>query len=35
VWTDAEQRERALAGLVSDGLAEPDGSSYRLPGERG
>jgi A/G-specific adenine glycosylase len=35
VWHDPEQRARALAGLVSDGLAErlPDGR-YRLPGTR-
>ncbi|GAA1259144.1 A/G-specific adenine glycosylase [Sphaerisporangium rubeum] len=33
VWSDAVQRERALDGLVADGLAEPlaDGT-YRLPG---
>ncbi|GGK80151.1 adenine glycosylase [Sphaerisporangium melleum] len=32
VWDDAPQRERALDGLVADGLAEalPDGT-YRLP----
>jgi A/G-specific adenine glycosylase len=28
---DAAQRERALAGLVADGLVEADGSGYRLP----
>lgn len=35
VWHDRDQRARALAGLVSDGLAErtPDGR-YRLPGSR-
>ncbi len=35
VWHDPEQRARALAGLVTDGLAErlPDGR-YRLPGTR-
>ena len=35
VWHDREQRARALAGLVADGLAErtPDGR-YRLPGTR-
>lgn len=33
VWHDAEQRSRALGGLLSDGLVErlPDGR-YRLPG---
>jgi A/G-specific adenine glycosylase len=32
VWDDAVQRERALDGLVADGLAEPlDGDVYRLP----
>jgi A/G-specific adenine glycosylase len=36
VWTDGVQRERALAGLVTDGLAEqlPDGC-LRLPGRPG
>ena len=36
VWDDAVQRERALDGLVADGLAEPlaDGR-YRLPGVGG
>ena len=31
VWADGEQRERALAGLVADGLVVADGGSYRLP----
>ncbi|WP_187368163.1 A/G-specific adenine glycosylase [Nonomuraea terrae] len=32
VWDDAVQRERALDGLVSDGLAEVlDDNTYRLP----
>ncbi|GII95682.1 A/G-specific adenine glycosylase [Sinosporangium siamense] len=32
VWHDSVQRERALDGLISDGLAEAlDGDSYRLP----
>ncbi len=32
VWPDALQRERALDGLVADGLVEPlDGELYRLP----
>lgn len=32
VWDDAVQRERALDGLVADGLAEPiDDGFYRLP----
>ncbi len=31
VWPDAEQRDRALAGLVTDGLVVADGGSYRLP----
>jgi A/G-specific adenine glycosylase len=31
VWPDAEQRDRALAGLVADGLLVEDGGSYRLP----
>lgn len=32
VWSDARQRERALDGLVADGLVEPlDGDRYRLP----
>ncbi|MBB2912538.1 A/G-specific adenine glycosylase [Streptosporangium becharense] len=33
VWDDAAQRERALDGLVADGLAEVlDDGTYRLPG---
>jgi A/G-specific adenine glycosylase len=33
VWDDADQRERALAGLLADGLAErTTGDRYRLPG---
>jgi A/G-specific adenine glycosylase len=31
VWDDAEQLERALAGLLADGLVERAGSGYRLP----
>jgi A/G-specific adenine glycosylase len=32
VWHDGVQRERALAGLIEDGLVEMvDRSSYRLP----
>jgi A/G-specific adenine glycosylase len=31
VWADDEQRDRALAGLVTDGLVVADGGSYRLP----
>jgi A/G-specific adenine glycosylase len=32
VWADAEQRDRALAGLLDDGLAERgEGGHYRLP----
>lgn len=32
-WPDAPQRERALAGLVSDGLAESAAAgTYQLPG---
>lgn len=31
VWPEAEQRERALAGLLADGLAEAAGDGYRLP----
>ena len=34
VWADAEQRDRALAGLVADGLVEPDREGYRLPRRR-
>lgn len=30
-WPDAVQRERVVAGLVADGLAEPDGGGLRLP----
>jgi A/G-specific adenine glycosylase len=33
VWSDAAQRDRALAGLLADGLVEPAGAArYRLPG---
>ncbi len=33
-WPDDVQRERALAGLISDGLVEPlPGGKFRLPGE--
>lgn len=32
IWPDAAQLERALAGLLYDGLVEPDGEDYyRLP----
>lgn len=31
VWDDAEQRDRALAGLLADGLVERAGAGYRLP----
>jgi A/G-specific adenine glycosylase len=31
VWPDAGQRDRALAGLVADGLAVPAEGGYRLP----
>lgn len=31
VWADAEQRQRALAGLLTDGLAVAEGSGYALP----
>lgn len=32
VWPDAEQRDRALASLLRDGLAEgDDAEGYRLP----
>ncbi|GAB3031956.1 A/G-specific adenine glycosylase [Parafrigoribacterium mesophilum] len=31
LWPDAAQRDRALAGLVADGLAVPVGDGYRLP----
>ncbi len=35
-WPDATQRERALDGLVADGLAEPlANGSFRLPARRG
>ena len=35
VWIDQEQRTRALAGLVSDGLVEPlDADLFTLPGAR-
>jgi A/G-specific adenine glycosylase len=34
VWPDQVQLDRALAGLVSDGLAEPvPGGAYTLPGD--
>jgi A/G-specific adenine glycosylase len=32
VWPDAVQRERALGGLVADGLVHHDGDRYALPG---
>jgi A/G-specific adenine glycosylase len=35
VWADAEQRDRALAGLVADGLVERDEDSLWLAGDRG
>ncbi len=35
VWAAAEQRDRALAGLVADGLVERVGTAYRLPGTTG
>jgi A/G-specific adenine glycosylase len=31
LWADDEQRDRALAGLLLDGLARRDGTGYRLP----
>lgn len=31
LWADAEQRERALAGLIADGLAMATGEGYSLP----
>jgi A/G-specific adenine glycosylase len=32
VWADAVQRERALDGLVADGLVDPlDDGRYALP----
>ncbi|MEY9854048.1 A/G-specific adenine glycosylase [Leifsonia sp. EB41] len=31
VWPDAEQRDRALLGLVADGLAVAEGDGYTLP----
>ena len=31
VWADEEQRERALQGLIADGLAVSAGSGYALP----
>ena len=34
VWPDAAQRDRALDGLVADGLVEPVAGGYRLPSER-
>jgi A/G-specific adenine glycosylase len=33
VWPDQVQRARALAGLVQDGLVEPDGDVFFLAGE--
>jgi A/G-specific adenine glycosylase len=34
VWPDATQRDRALAGLIADGLVVPDGGQrYALAGE--
>jgi A/G-specific adenine glycosylase len=33
VWPDEVQRARALAGLVQDGLVEPDGDVYLLAGD--
>ena len=33
VWPDEVQRARALAGLVQDGLVEPDGDVFFLAGE--
>ncbi len=32
LWPDAVQRDRALAGLLADGLVERAGASYALPG---
>lgn len=35
VWSDGVQRDRALAGLLADGLVEPAGPhAYRLPGDQ-
>jgi A/G-specific adenine glycosylase len=31
VWSDDEQRDRALAGLLADGLLVEGDGSYRLP----
>lgn len=31
VWAEEEQRDRALASLVTDGLLVADGGAYRLP----
>ncbi|MBH0025254.1 A/G-specific adenine glycosylase [Salinibacterium sp. SWN248] len=31
IWADAEQRERALAGLLKDGLAVAEDAGYALP----
>ena len=31
VWADPVQRDRALAGLLADGLLVADGATYRLP----
>jgi A/G-specific adenine glycosylase len=34
VWMDAAQRDRALSGLIADGLVEPAaGDRYVLAGE--
>jgi A/G-specific adenine glycosylase len=33
VWPDEVQRARALAGLVQDGLVEPDGELFMLAGD--
>jgi hypothetical protein len=30
-WPDAEQRQRALASLIADGLITTVGSRFRLP----
>ena len=31
LWTDTEQRERALRSLLDDGLVERNGRTYQLP----